>query len=93
MRTASSMKERTPLRMEETDQAGTQVSGWKSDIERHSRVFVLNRPLRRKKRGEAEGTGETQRGCVCVCETEREKENVRQCQEAARSRAVAQGWA
>ena len=42
----SSMNESTPLRMEETDQAGTHVSGWKSLIERQRRVFVLKRPLR-----------------------------------------------
>ena len=41
----SSMKERTPLRMDATDHAGTHVSGWKSLIDRHRRVFVLNRPL------------------------------------------------
>ena len=42
----SSMNESTPLRMEETDQAGTHVSGWKSLIDRQRRVFVLKRPLR-----------------------------------------------
>ena len=31
--------------MEATDQAGTHVSGWKSLIDRHSRVFVLKRPF------------------------------------------------
>ena len=41
----SSMNESTPLRIEATDHAGTHVSGWKSLIERHSRVFVLKRPL------------------------------------------------
>ena len=41
----SNMKERTPLRIEATDHAGTHVSGWKSLIERHRRVLVLNRPF------------------------------------------------
>ena len=41
----SSIKESTPFRMLATDHAGTHVSGWKSLIERHSRVCVLNRPL------------------------------------------------
>jgi hypothetical protein len=41
----SSMKESTPLRIEATDHAGTHVSGWKSLIERQSRVLVLKRPL------------------------------------------------
>ena len=31
--------------MEATDQAGTHVSGWKSLIERQSRVLVLKRPF------------------------------------------------
>jgi len=41
----SSIKESTPLRMVPTDQAGTHDSGWKSLIDRHSRVFVLKRPF------------------------------------------------
>jgi len=45
---ASSMKESTPLRIEATDHAGTHVSGWKSLMERHRRVFVAKRPLREK---------------------------------------------
>ena len=45
----SSMNESTPLRMEETDQAGTHVSGWKSLIDRQRRVFVLKRPLRERR--------------------------------------------
>lgn len=40
------MKDCTPFKMDETDHAGTHVSGWKSDIDRHKRVFVLKRPLR-----------------------------------------------
>ena len=48
----SSMKETTPLRIEATDQAGTHVSGWKSLMERQRRVFVLNRPLRRRERAD-----------------------------------------
>lgn len=32
----STMKLRSPVRMVETDQAGFQVSGWKSVMERHS---------------------------------------------------------
>ena len=38
------MKERRPVNIVETDQAGFHVSGWKSDMERHKRVFGLNRP-------------------------------------------------
>lgn len=38
------IKERRPVRMVETDQAGFHVSGWKSDIERHNRELVLNLP-------------------------------------------------
>ena len=38
------MKESSPVRIVDTDHAGFQVSGWKSDIERHSLMFVLKRP-------------------------------------------------
>ena len=41
----SSMNESTPLRMDATDQVGTHVSGWKSEMERHSRRSVSKRPL------------------------------------------------
>ena len=41
----SSMKLSSPVRIVETDQAGFHVSGWKSLIDKQSRVFVLNRPL------------------------------------------------
>ena len=34
-----------PVRMVETDQVGFQLSGWKSDIERQSRVSGRKRPL------------------------------------------------
>lgn len=39
------MKLNNPVKIVPTDQAGFQVSGWKSEILRHSRVLVLNRPL------------------------------------------------
>lgn len=38
------MKERRPVRIVATDQAGFHVSGWKSEMERQSRVLVLKRP-------------------------------------------------
>lgn len=38
------MKERRPVRMVATDQAGFHVSGWKSEMERQRRVLVLKRP-------------------------------------------------
>ena len=38
------MKDRRPVRMVLTLQAGFQVSGWKSEIERQRRVLVLKRP-------------------------------------------------
>ena len=40
----SSMNESTPLSIVATDHVGTQLSGWKSDMERQSRRPVSKRP-------------------------------------------------
>ena len=45
LRSDSRKNDRTPLRIVATDHAGTHVSGWKSDMERHSRWPVKKRPL------------------------------------------------
>lgn len=38
------INDKSPVSMVATDQAGFHVSGWKSEMERHSRVLVLKRP-------------------------------------------------
>lgn len=38
------MKERSPIRIVETSQAGLKDLGWKSEIERHRRVEGWKRP-------------------------------------------------
>lgn len=38
------MKERSPMRIVETSQAGLKDLGWKSEMDRHSRVEDWNRP-------------------------------------------------
>jgi len=38
------MKERRPIRIVETSQAGLKDFGWKSEMERHKRVEVWKRP-------------------------------------------------
>ena len=38
------MKESNPIKIVDTSQAGLKVLGWKSDIERHSRVEGWKRP-------------------------------------------------
>ena len=39
------MKLSSPVRMVATDQAGFQVSGWKSLMDRHRRVLIWNLPF------------------------------------------------
>ena len=39
------MKDKSPVKIVPTDQVGFQVSGWASDIEKHSLVRTLNLPL------------------------------------------------
>jgi hypothetical protein len=41
----SNMKDNSPVKIVPTDQVGFQLSGWKSDIDKHSFVWTLNRPL------------------------------------------------
>ena len=41
----SNMKDKRPVKIVPTDQVGFQLSGWESDIEKHSLVCALNRPL------------------------------------------------
>ncbi len=42
---SSSMKDSRPVRMDATLHMGFHVSGWKSDMERHSRRLVSKRPF------------------------------------------------
>jgi hypothetical protein len=42
---SSSINDNSPVKMVDTDHAGFQVPGWKSDMERQSLVLVANRPL------------------------------------------------
>ena len=39
------MKESNPMRMVSTFHPGFQSSAWKSDMDKHMRVFVLKRPV------------------------------------------------